>query len=536
MQEPRLASSDWLVRWEGGVSASAARVADELRRKKYVVLFLFSALYWLATCLRASRKLFWFDELFTVYMSRLPDMASVWSALKQGVDLNPPLFYVVTRFSESLFGEGHIATRLPAILGFWIFCLCLFRFVSVRTSVLAGLISMLFPLVTTAYFYAYEARSHGIVLGFGGLALVCWQTANRSRRRGWWLIGLSVALLCAILTHTYAILLLVPFVLAELVRAVFLRHVDWPVWLAIIFSSSGATVSLPLFRAGKAVIPIETFPATVGMLANSYQNHLEPAVGIFSIALILCYIFELASPKRPVVPNGERALELSEVVALLAFVAMPFFSFLVAKLTGAPFLHRYSVSTVAGFACLFGVVTAKRPTVGLGVLLVLVVQIEIKFFEYGQAATLIEPSSSLGLSTWEDAFKYKYQMMEAVPNRSLPIVLLDNLEFLPIMHYAPAKLASRLVYLGNPNSDLIGEGYDRLQRLCRAPGRFERREAFLSTHDVFIAHCKSRSIYLMNDFVREGADVRMESISGDSFLFSVTFKKKQSASAAIPLH
>jgi hypothetical protein len=124
------------------ISATADRAADGLRRHKYLILIFFSSLYVLATFYRASRKLFWFDELFTVYISRLPDMASVWSALKQGMDFNPPLFYALTKFSESLFGEGHIATRLPRsrLLDL---CLCLFRFVRADVG-LAGLISMLF--------------------------------------------------------------------------------------------------------------------------------------------------------------------------------------------------------------------------------------------------------------------------------------------------------------------------------------------------------------------------------------------------------
>jgi hypothetical protein len=68
-------TSGRLARWELGVSAFADRVAEGLRRYEYVFLVLFSILYLLATCFRASRKLFWFDELFTLYMSRLPDMA-----------------------------------------------------------------------------------------------------------------------------------------------------------------------------------------------------------------------------------------------------------------------------------------------------------------------------------------------------------------------------------------------------------------------------------------------------------------------------
>src|SRR5580704_9894593 len=165
--------------WDREISASAERMAERLRRGKYFVLFSFSALYFVVTCFCASQKLFWIDELYTLYLSRLPDMTSLWAALKQGVDFNPPLFYILTRLSESLFVEVLIAIRLPEIIGFWVFCLCLFRFVSTRTSVLAGAIAMLFPMVTTAWFYAYEARPHGIVLGFAGIALVCWQSAIR---------------------------------------------------------------------------------------------------------------------------------------------------------------------------------------------------------------------------------------------------------------------------------------------------------------------------------------------------------------------
>jgi hypothetical protein len=140
------------------------RLCSALARHKYFLLTFFSILYFGTTCYRASRKLFWFDELFTIYLSRLPDARSVWNALTHGVDFNPPLLYGLTHYSEAVFGQGELAARAPEILSFWIFCLCLFCFVSRRTSALGGFISMLFPLVTTAYWYAYEARAHSLVL------------------------------------------------------------------------------------------------------------------------------------------------------------------------------------------------------------------------------------------------------------------------------------------------------------------------------------------------------------------------------------
>jgi hypothetical protein len=181
------------------LNSAATWLSETLERHKGAVLAVFSIAYFALTFYRASRKLFWFDELFTVYLSRLPDFKSVWHVLVNSVDLQLVLF-LLTRFSKYILGEGHIATRLPEILGFWVFCLCLFRFVSLRLSVLSACVSLLFPLVTGAYWYAYEARAHGLVLGFCGIALD--QLASRCGTRrttrvvavcAGWIAGLRLA-------------------------------------------------------------------------------------------------------------------------------------------------------------------------------------------------------------------------------------------------------------------------------------------------------------------------------------------------------
>jgi hypothetical protein len=526
------ASSNRPVQWEQRISAAASGAAARLHRYKYVALVLFSSLYLLATCYRASRKLFWFDELFTLYISRLPDMPSVWNALKHGADFNPPLFYAITRSFESLTGEGQVATRLPEILGFWIFCLCLFRFVSTRTSVLAGLISMLFPLVTTAYYYAYEARPHGINLGFCGVALICWQRADRSRRKGWWLVGLFGALACAILNHTYAIILPVPFALAELVRAISLRRVDWAIWLAIVSSPLTALFSIPLWRAAKASLPPTFFPAKVSALANSYQFHLMPAAGVLAAGLLLYIVFTFVAPGSSSAEGSDQSLQLHEVSALIGFVLVPFFSFLLAKLTGAPLFDRYSISTVAGFACLFGMVAAKRPPVGLSVLFLLCAQIGINHLAYARTVSIVEPSSSLALSTRPDKFANSYRQMEEFRDKTSPIVILDDLESFPIMHYAPPALSGRLVYLA-PVGDLAGEFYRCGYRFYRGPGAAESMAGFVSTHRAFVVQSNTRSLSRLDYFIRQGASIRMENASTDSFLMSVTFEKRQRESASL---
>ena len=108
--------------------AEALRV--QVERHKLWLLCGFSVLYLVGTCIIASQKLLWNDELFTLYISRLPSLSAIWSALVTGADQSPPLFFIITRASLLLFGANHLAVRLPEVLGFWIMSLCLFRFVS----------------------------------------------------------------------------------------------------------------------------------------------------------------------------------------------------------------------------------------------------------------------------------------------------------------------------------------------------------------------------------------------------------------------
>ena len=104
-----------------------------------------SAVYFADIFLKASQKCFWFDELFVVYLCRLPSFRDTWTAVVHGADFNPPLFYLMTRGAQRLFGEGLIATRLPEIVGVWLFCMCLFLFVARRAGVISGFIAGAFP-------------------------------------------------------------------------------------------------------------------------------------------------------------------------------------------------------------------------------------------------------------------------------------------------------------------------------------------------------------------------------------------------------
>src|SRR5262245_33371124 len=162
---------------------TAERLADRLQRHNALFLVAFLAVYFLLTARIAAHKSYWYDELYTLYISRAATPGEVWRELAAGADLNPPLCHLLTWASLRLFGESPVSVRLPAILGFALMLLCVHRFVARRCGVVYGWLAVLFLLCSRAFNYAYEARPYALVLGFCGLALVCWQGLTEGRHR-----------------------------------------------------------------------------------------------------------------------------------------------------------------------------------------------------------------------------------------------------------------------------------------------------------------------------------------------------------------
>src|ERR1700737_1455064 len=68
--------------------------------------FLFSSL-WIG-----SRRLFWYDEISTVLVARLPDFATIWRAF----DVIPPAYFILIRLFDRALGGTELAARIPSAL------------------------------------------------------------------------------------------------------------------------------------------------------------------------------------------------------------------------------------------------------------------------------------------------------------------------------------------------------------------------------------------------------------------------------------
>ncbi|HEX4164461.1 MAG TPA: glycosyltransferase family 39 protein [Bryobacteraceae bacterium] len=429
-------------------------------------LLAFSLFYFADVCLRASAKYFWYDEILTLYFSRFPNLHSLWGALQTGLESNPPGFHLLTRASETVFGEGLIATRLPEIVAFWVLCLCFFKFVERRAGAPAGFIAMSLPMLTGAYFYAYEARPLIIVVAFAAIALLCWDNALGGYRDKRWLFGFSFALLTAFMLHCYAILIVIPFGIVELVRNVKNRRIDWPFWIALTAPLIPATLLyLPLLKAFRKAAQGTDFSTFYGAVwpevIKFYGFLLLPCAAILLLALSLFARDRVMTRAATRTEISQSYFTWSDALVCLGFAALPAFGVILGQIVHSPYFGRYFLSAIIGFCIPFAITAGagrnKRWIVpvllcaivfGLGVNFARLVRHRMT----GTGETLEEPSTKAYLSTTAGKPLNSYPLVTHLDGDSKPIAVLEPTDFLYLLQYAP-QLASRLYYIHSSDRD-----------------------------------------------------------------------------------
>jgi Dolichyl-phosphate-mannose-protein mannosyltransferase len=437
-----------------------ATLPDRLASRKWLLLLLFAVVYFVGSCLIASKAAVSNDELFTLYIARLPHFHDVWAALATGAEQTPPFFYAVTRADIKLFGTSGLALRLPELLAFALMCACLFYIVSRRTSAICGFLAMLFPFMTTAFNYAYEARAYALVLCFSAFALVCWLWATEGRHRVLAIVCLAVSLAAAISSHYYAVLSLFPLGVGEVVRSFRRKRVDVGIWLALGFSLSPLLLFLPLIRSARKFAPHFWAKPHWSSMAYYYEHFLLTSTAVPLLVIFLVAVVSSAVRRGKDETGGTRALAsvpVHEAAAAVGFLLIPVVGVLLAKTVVGAFSDRYALSAVIGLSILIAwgihwLLQGQRAVaVGLGLLLLgfLVVK-EAQTYRGAVAYRALQVST--------------YSFLETYARGDAPIVISGSTAFTELTYQAPSAIAGRLLYLADPGLALQYTGTNSAEK------------------------------------------------------------------------
>ncbi len=441
------------------------------------LLLVASLVLHLAVCAAISRqKPVWFDEVFTLYVAQLPDAASIWRALRGGMDNHPPISYWLSHYAMALVGDGPFGLRLPAMIGVWIGLVSLYRFVAARATAAAGAIAALLVASSVVMVYACEGRAYGLVFGASCVTLLAWQRCLAPERGRAAPLLLFVALSVTLWTHYYAVLVLAPLALAEGLRAMDCRAIDRPVALALL---GGALNEAPLYWFAKANAGYSTHfwapPDRLFSIEVAYEKLLGGLwlpVGAVLVLLAVLSWSRREAPPRPAQGGAARW----ELAAALGLLAVPCVMWVLAKLVVHAYYFRFGLITVIGAAILLGrgVALSGRTAQRLAVV-VMVVLLPLPLLKLRGEWKRSDSSNEA----------YAACATKLADCTGLPVVFDGDRAFLAIYRKADARDASRFFALIDPEAEVRIRGYDTSALAFEGLQRF--RDVHVREYKRFVA-------------------------------------------------
>lgn len=498
------------------------RVSNVLQEERSWFFFLLlSVLYGAGTVWYAIARPLWHDELFTYYISQASTLRELIRNIREN-DLNPPLIYLLTRISHTLFGYSTLATRLPEIAGFYVGSMCFYKFLEhrVRAS-FAALGVLVFWMSPICWRLSTEARPYGLLFGFFGGVLLCWQKAIQPGPRTKTLLLLAFCVLGMVLSHVFAILMLLPFVVAEIARLFQTRRPDWPLWLAFALPLIGIVSYAPLInRYAHGLFP-PAFQGSIERIALSAFEFYDPtsllAVVLAFLAGLAITLFERKRVNRLV--SRPNPVDAALIVGSLLIPAVVIATLM--RMQGAYF-PRYSFLAVVGISLLVAWTLNSFTSASRRASLTAVIVLILFFVFRTERVTALELRLARQIGAFDQI------------DPGLPFVDASGLTFLEMDKNEHPQFLSRLFYLTDPEYSAkyahatIFEGMAELKNIFPIRANVATYREFVRTHRQFLVLGTPGypEDWLLSALHDNGASVEnvgtFRSIYKDSLLFKVT--------------
>ncbi len=470
-------------------SGVLARASAWVERFGLLLACLLLLLIGVAAVAQSALKPFWWDELASYDIARLPHLSDVWSFFRAGLDTPSPVPTLIVWGTQRWIGVSEVLVRTAFEAGFLAMCLGLYGITARRYGAGFGLCAMLLPALSGTFYYASELRTYGILGVFAGLAL-------------------------AIVCHLFAIFVLIPFGLAQLVRdRVFsqgLRRSDGPIWLALVMAPACLIIEMPGMAAAHRTYAGAFWSKPHGgeiLFSYSYALGIGWMIAVMVLLMAWHGLERRFGSLEDEAANdaGKRGFGAAEWTLFGTLALMPWFAWPLSHFVGV-YVPRYVLPLTIGVVLLVigGAAEAVRRnrvagTVLAGVLLL--VLIHDKLPEVNRARHLKQSLTQVFAGQ---------PMVPMLAESGLPIVAPNTIVYTQLQHYLPADLEKRLTYTRNtPERIRTEEDPDAELSMklfaTRLPLRVEEFAAFTAEHPRFLVVVKNS---LAEGGIADGISVR----------------------------
>jgi hypothetical protein len=413
------------------------KVGDMVNRKPGYVVVFYTVIYFALTLPTAARKPFWYDELFTWATATRDSFAEVLGVLRQGWDLQPPLYFLLVRAGRAL-ADSELGFRLPSVVGLWLGSLCLFFHLRRLIPPVFAASALFLPWATMVAPLAVEARPYALLFCFASAALFFWSESLTAGNR-LPLAGLFLSLVAVSTVHYYGFTAFVALGAGELVHTVMRRRVRWGVLGLMALACVPAALHWPLVHEAMQIVPEAAWNAPRLSLLTQIYFPGKNNVMMGLLALVLTGLLSLRGRNTSAVP-GEI------VAAWMVTILAPAIGLVTAFAISGMITERYVLFWHAGVIAtlLYGAARLSRRKAWVGILLL------------GLTAALFLRVEAQGVRR---AARERRQMEQALAQvgsllseqryQTLPLVVTDVLLAFQVYHYAPPSVSERLVYVAD---------------------------------------------------------------------------------------
>jgi hypothetical protein len=484
--------------------------------------------------IRAAAKPLWFDEILTQSVSRQPNLSAIWNALKNGVDGNPPLFYLIERAASKLSSNELIAYRLVPALAFAGILICIYNFVQKRSGAKVALICTLLLFVTPLdNKYALEARPYSLLAACLAIALLCYQRLPATR----WAIGLFLSLSLAESLHYYAGLACFPFFVAELVHVFFTGRFRRAVWFSMFASLIPALLAVPLLLELKHTYAGHIWARPEFMLIPmSYGGYfrLNALWGLAIAIVAVCVVIRtwLRDAPRDAI-GGTNAAGASEHALVLGFLLLPVFGVIAAKIAHGGATDRYYLPAIFGIVIALGYVLREVTPAGFRLAGAIVI-IAVAFQEADIVRSFFSHSA-----LQDDRAPILRMLSEASERNDLPLIISDAGQYVELSHTAPSSLNQRMAALVDPPSAISYAETDTVDKLvtelkCCVQLQVYEFKPFAAAHPVFLLYSDGTQFdWWPSRLTHDGARLELLAKQGGGTLYSVELNPAAAAASAV---
>lgn len=486
------------------------RVADFLDRYTAVCLVCISLTFVPLCLVEAHDKLLSNDEIYTVHIAQAPTIPGMLSMERQ-IDLHPPMHYLTERASLRLPLPRWLGARLPNMLAGLILCFALFRFTQARLGNLYGMVA-----VSTLWFsadldYAWSNRPYMQWLMWLALLLLARDRAISRNRPIWATLAVFATASAMVLTDLLGVACLLPFWIAEVLRARERCRMDWPLAVALTAPIMfGVGCHYQIHHVAENIFPADRLPS-FGLAINTYGDAVGSAAlilpGCLAIMLLLFGKERLSVSLRSRIEETflVRGFGRQDTVLLVALLLLPLLLFIPSNMFRVQFWERYGSPAAIASAILLALIIARR----------------MPLARVFAVATL---AASLGFLTDRmlndpDQLAVARQMSGGrmpIPLKSLdqeiPIVAASPMAFIEMSDREPADIVHRVFYLTDRDAEIkyaqytLFDNEDKIRRILQLPSHVEALKPFLEEHETFyvVGSYQWKEIWLLRVLAADG--------------------------------